>query len=161
MRVCVRVRGCQVFDRKNTEHNCFQAQVGERFIHALYTAVSARERHTRAYINLELCAARFVCDSYLDSASCERPNIHILQEQIRSVAHEMDKAFGIFGSLFRSGSRQTFFASQVVFVVVDPPCTFSYQFYARALVFCSDFELNSSYKTTQRCLLLSLVDLKV
>jgi len=51
---------------------------------------------------------------YLDSASCERPNIHILQEQIRSVAHEMDKAFGIFGSLFRSGSRQTFFASQVM-----------------------------------------------
>lgn len=49
----------------------------------------------------------------LDSASCERPNIHCLQDQIRSVVHEMDMAFGTFGSLFRSGSRQTFFASQV------------------------------------------------
>ncbi|XP_018668625.2 cytosolic purine 5'-nucleotidase isoform X2 [Ciona intestinalis] len=49
----------------------------------------------------------------LDSASCERPNIHSLQDSIRSVVHEMDMAFGTFGSLFRSGSRQTFFASQV------------------------------------------------
>lgn len=50
----------------------------------------------------------------LDSASCERPNIHSLQEKIRAVTLEMDRAFGIFGSLFRSGSRQTFFASQVM-----------------------------------------------
>jgi len=50
----------------------------------------------------------------LDSASCDRPNIHSLQDKIRKVAHEMDQQFGIFGSLFRSGNRQSFFASQVM-----------------------------------------------
>uniref|UniRef100_H2Z2V5 Cytosolic purine 5'-nucleotidase n=1 Tax=Ciona savignyi TaxID=51511 RepID=H2Z2V5_CIOSA len=50
---------------------------------------------------------------HLDSASRERPNIQSLQESIRSAVHEMDMSFGTFGSLFRSGSRQTFFASQV------------------------------------------------
>ncbi|CAK8689038.1 unnamed protein product [Clavelina lepadiformis] len=50
---------------------------------------------------------------YLDSASCEKPSIHKLQDQIRSVVHEMDMAYGTFGSLFRSGSRQTLFASQM------------------------------------------------
>nr|CAB3264465.1 cytosolic purine 5'-nucleotidase [Phallusia mammillata] len=49
----------------------------------------------------------------LDSASCEQPCVHSLHEKVRSVVHEMDMAFGTFGSLFRSGSRQTFFASQV------------------------------------------------
>ena len=33
---------------------------------------------------------------------------------MREVTHEMDLAYGIMGSLFRSGSRQTFFSSQVV-----------------------------------------------
>ncbi|KAJ8983912.1 hypothetical protein NQ317_006716 [Molorchus minor] len=33
---------------------------------------------------------------------------------IRDVTHKMDMAYGMMGSLFRSGSRQTFFSSQVV-----------------------------------------------
>merc|ERR1712002_935766 len=33
---------------------------------------------------------------------------------IRDVAHRMDQNYGMLGSLFRSGSRQTFFASQVI-----------------------------------------------
>lgn len=33
---------------------------------------------------------------------------------MREVTHEMDLSYGIMGSLFRSGSRQTFFSSQVV-----------------------------------------------
>nr|XP_039262576.1 cytosolic purine 5'-nucleotidase-like isoform X2 [Styela clava] len=49
----------------------------------------------------------------LDSASHEIPNIQVLQEQVKKVVHELDMSYGIFGSLFRSGSRQTFFASQM------------------------------------------------
>ena len=50
----------------------------------------------------------------LDSSSKERIDISQLRNSIRAVTHEMDMAYGMMGSLFRSGSRQTFFASQVV-----------------------------------------------
>lgn len=53
----------------------------------------------------------------LDSASFEIPDIQVLQENVRKVVHELDMSFGMFGSLFRSGSRQTFFASQVGFLI--------------------------------------------
>ena len=33
---------------------------------------------------------------------------------MQEVIHEMDMSYGMLGSLFRSGSRQTFFSSQVV-----------------------------------------------
>ena len=33
---------------------------------------------------------------------------------MQEVIHEMDMSYGLLGSLFRSGSRQTFFSSQVV-----------------------------------------------
>ncbi|CAH1782892.1 unnamed protein product [Owenia fusiformis] len=49
----------------------------------------------------------------LDSSTSERPDIRNIQAAIREVTHEMDMAYGMLGSLFRSGSRQTFFASQV------------------------------------------------
>lgn len=49
----------------------------------------------------------------LDSGSPEIPDIQVLQEKVRKVVHELDMSFGMFGSLFRSGSRQTFFASQI------------------------------------------------
>ncbi|KRX94741.1 Cytosolic purine 5'-nucleotidase, partial [Trichinella pseudospiralis] len=49
----------------------------------------------------------------MDSSSEIRPDIREIRESIRSVTHEMDMAYGMLGSLFRSGSRQTFFASQV------------------------------------------------
>lgn len=37
-----------------------------------------------------------------------------MRTAIRDVTHKMDLAYGMMGSLFRSGSRQTFFSSQVV-----------------------------------------------
>ncbi|XP_034465360.1 5'-nucleotidase, cytosolic IIa isoform X7 [Hippoglossus hippoglossus] len=51
---------------------------------------------------------------HLDSSSNERPDISSLQRQIKKVTHDMDMCYGMMGSLFRSGSRQTLFASQVM-----------------------------------------------
>ncbi|XP_071449010.1 cytosolic purine 5'-nucleotidase isoform X2 [Hetaerina americana] len=50
----------------------------------------------------------------LDSSTLEKPDISKLRNSIRDVTHKMDLAYGMMGSLFRSGSRQTFFSSQVV-----------------------------------------------
>ncbi|KAJ2951061.1 hypothetical protein O0L34_g5440 [Tuta absoluta] len=50
----------------------------------------------------------------LDSSAREKPDITNLRLNIRDVTHKMDLAYGMLGSLFRSGSRQTFFSSQVV-----------------------------------------------
>lgn len=50
----------------------------------------------------------------LDSSTKEKPDISSLRSSIRDVTHRMDLAYGMMGSLFRSGSRQTFFSSQVV-----------------------------------------------
>ncbi|CAL8077494.1 unnamed protein product [Orchesella dallaii] len=50
----------------------------------------------------------------LDSSTMERPDISKTRAAIKEVTHEMDMAYGMLGSLFRSGSRQTFFSSQVV-----------------------------------------------
>ncbi|GFO30631.1 cytosolic purine 5'-nucleotidase [Plakobranchus ocellatus] len=50
----------------------------------------------------------------LDSSDTSQPDISSIQKAIRSVTHDMDQAYGMLGSLFRSGSRQTFFASQVM-----------------------------------------------
>ncbi|CAD5111208.1 DgyrCDS540 [Dimorphilus gyrociliatus] len=50
----------------------------------------------------------------LDSATTEKPDIRKIQTAMKEVALEMDLAYGLLGSLFRSGSRQTFFASQVI-----------------------------------------------
>ncbi|XP_055353973.1 LOW QUALITY PROTEIN: cytosolic purine 5'-nucleotidase-like [Paramacrobiotus metropolitanus] len=49
----------------------------------------------------------------MDSSSMERPNIKHIQQEMKNVIHEMDMSYGLLGSLFRSGSFQTFFASQV------------------------------------------------
>uniref|UniRef100_A0A5S6PZS0 Cytosolic purine 5'-nucleotidase n=1 Tax=Trichuris muris TaxID=70415 RepID=A0A5S6PZS0_TRIMR len=49
----------------------------------------------------------------MDSSSDQPPDIRKIRLDIRKITHEMDMCYGIFGSLFRSGSRQTFFASQV------------------------------------------------
>ncbi|KAF5910145.1 cytosolic purine 5'-nucleotidase isoform X1 [Clarias magur] len=58
----------------------------------------------------------FLADLYkhLDSSSNERPDISSLQKRIKKVTHDMDMCYGMMGSLFRSGSRQTLFASQVM-----------------------------------------------
>lgn len=49
----------------------------------------------------------------LDSSAKEKPDISSVRTCIRDVTHKMDLAYGMMGSLFRSGSRQTFFSSQV------------------------------------------------
>uniref|UniRef100_A0AAX7W6F1 Cytosolic purine 5'-nucleotidase n=1 Tax=Astatotilapia calliptera TaxID=8154 RepID=A0AAX7W6F1_ASTCA len=51
---------------------------------------------------------------HMDSSSNERPDISSLQRRIKKVTHDMDMCYGMMGSLFRSGSRQTLFASQVM-----------------------------------------------
>ncbi|XP_065216495.1 cytosolic purine 5'-nucleotidase isoform X2 [Planococcus citri] len=50
----------------------------------------------------------------LDSSTKEKPDISQVRNSIREVTHKMDLAYGMMGSVFRSGSRQTFFSSQVV-----------------------------------------------
>lgn len=50
----------------------------------------------------------------LDSSTKEKPDIGELKQALRRVTHEMDMSYGLLGSLFRSGSRQTFFAAQVM-----------------------------------------------
>ncbi|KHN83148.1 Cytosolic purine 5'-nucleotidase [Toxocara canis] len=56
-----------------------------------------------------------LADAYkdLDSNAKEKPVITTIMEAIKSLSNEMDSEYGILGSLFRSGSRTTFFASQV------------------------------------------------
>ncbi|XP_022259099.2 cytosolic purine 5'-nucleotidase-like isoform X1 [Canis lupus familiaris] len=51
---------------------------------------------------------------HLDSSSNERPDISSIQRRIKKVTHDMDMCYGMMGSQFRSGSRQTLFASQVM-----------------------------------------------
>ncbi|CAD5221688.1 unnamed protein product [Bursaphelenchus xylophilus] len=60
---------------------------------------------------LEVSLANLYKD--LDSKTKEKPEISDIIGSIRSVTYEMDQEYGIIGSLFRSGSRTTFFASQV------------------------------------------------
>ncbi|KTG36575.1 hypothetical protein cypCar_00012369 [Cyprinus carpio] len=50
---------------------------------------------------------------HLDSSSNERPDISAIQRRMKKVTHDMDMCYGMMGSLFRSGSRQTLFASQM------------------------------------------------
>ncbi|XP_063607172.1 cytosolic purine 5'-nucleotidase-like isoform X1 [Penaeus indicus] len=49
----------------------------------------------------------------LDSSTYERPDISKLRGAIKEVTHEMDLSYGMLGSVFRSGSRQTHFSTQV------------------------------------------------
>ncbi|KAK7110966.1 cytosolic purine 5'-nucleotidase-like isoform X2 [Littorina saxatilis] len=54
-------------------------------------------------------------DSYkfLDSSTVEAPDITKIKHSLRDIAYKLDMSYGLLGSLFRSGSRQTFFAAQV------------------------------------------------
>ncbi|UYV62865.1 K02A2.6-like [Cordylochernes scorpioides] len=49
----------------------------------------------------------------LDSSCKTNPDISELHLEIRKASHELDMAYGSLGSLFRCGSRQTFFANQI------------------------------------------------
>ncbi|XP_063788023.1 5'-nucleotidase domain-containing protein 4-like isoform X2 [Pseudophryne corroboree] len=51
---------------------------------------------------------------HMDSGSIDYPDISSIQKQIQKVTHEMDMCYGKMGSLFRSGSRQTLFSSQLI-----------------------------------------------
>ena len=49
----------------------------------------------------------------MDSSTKEKPDIREVRNEIKGITHEMDMSYGLLGSVFRSGSRQTFFAAQV------------------------------------------------
>ncbi|XP_058956811.1 cytosolic purine 5'-nucleotidase isoform X1 [Pocillopora verrucosa] len=55
-----------------------------------------------------------LADTYknLDSAAIDKPDITEIKTSIREVTNMMETCYGQMGSLFRSGNRQTFFASQ-------------------------------------------------
>lgn len=50
----------------------------------------------------------------MNIASNVKPDVAEIQLQIRDVAHHMEESYGLLGSLFRNGSRHTFFSSQVL-----------------------------------------------
>lgn len=50
----------------------------------------------------------------MDITSSDKPDISNYKMAIKDTTHQMDMSYGLLGSLFRSGSRQTFFASQVM-----------------------------------------------
>ncbi|XP_023338424.1 cytosolic purine 5'-nucleotidase [Eurytemora carolleeae] len=50
----------------------------------------------------------------MDSSNQDRPNVVKIKKSIRETIHTMEMTYGTTGSVFRSGSRQTFFSSQVV-----------------------------------------------
>ncbi|KPM05513.1 cytosolic purine 5'-nucleotidase-like protein [Sarcoptes scabiei] len=49
----------------------------------------------------------------MDSSSRDKPDIKDVRNQIRETIHELDMSYGILGSIFRCGSRQTHFANQL------------------------------------------------
>jgi 5'-nucleotidase len=49
----------------------------------------------------------------MDSSDMARPNVEAIKGNIRETIQSMEMSYGTSGSLFRSGSRQTFFATQV------------------------------------------------
>lgn len=65
----------------------------------------------------------------LDSSSRENPDISQLKSQIRATIHELDMSYGSLGSIFRCGSRQTHFASQIARYADLYACTFLNLFY--------------------------------
>ncbi|XP_033952002.1 5'-nucleotidase, cytosolic II, like 1 isoform X1 [Pseudochaenichthys georgianus] len=51
---------------------------------------------------------------HLDGSSQECPDIIAIQTRMKVLTHRMDMSYGQMGSLLRSGSRQTLFASQML-----------------------------------------------
>ncbi|CAH8536349.1 unnamed protein product [Schistosoma rodhaini] len=50
----------------------------------------------------------------LNISSNIRPDVGDLQRKIRAIAQQMEESYGALGSIFRNGSRHTFFSSQVL-----------------------------------------------
>jgi len=51
---------------------------------------------------------------HMDSSNKTRPDVKKAKECIRETIHRMEMSYGTTGSLFRAGSRQTFFSSQMI-----------------------------------------------
>ena len=51
---------------------------------------------------------------HMDQSDNKKPDIGAIKSALHATIHSMEMAYGTTGSLFRSGSRQTFFASQVM-----------------------------------------------
>lgn len=66
---------------------------------------------------------------HLDSSCRENPDISHVKSQIRSTIQELDLSYGSLGSIFRCGSRQTHFASQIARYADLYACTFLNLFY--------------------------------
>ncbi|XP_052100993.1 cytosolic purine 5'-nucleotidase-like isoform X1 [Mytilus californianus] len=56
-----------------------------------------------------------MADSFrdLDSSTREIPDISKYKKEMMETVHKLDLSYGMLGSIFRSGSRQTFFSAQV------------------------------------------------
>ncbi|CAL8080139.1 unnamed protein product [Calicophoron daubneyi] len=52
--------------------------------------------------------------SDMNIASDVKPDVGDIQREIREVAQSMEESYGLLGSMFRNGSRHTFFSSQVL-----------------------------------------------
>jgi len=65
----------------------------------------------------------------LDSSCRENPDISHMKSRIRETIHELDMSYGTLGSIFRCGSRQTHFASQIARYADLYACTFVNLFY--------------------------------
>lgn len=50
----------------------------------------------------------------LDSSSKDPVDVRKVKKEFRQTVHQMDMTYGMFGSMFRSGSRQTMFATQTM-----------------------------------------------
>ncbi|KAI6178835.1 5' nucleotidase family [Aphelenchoides besseyi] len=73
------------------------------------------ERHKlfEEIANLDIGLAQLYKNMDATSKNSVQKEIADSVKAIRNVTHEMDQSYGILGSLFRSGSRTTFFATQV------------------------------------------------
>lgn len=83
------------------------------YLHYSVDILDAYDDNRVFYINVSSIKVIFFQIRNLDSSTNEKPDISKLRMAMRDVTHKMDLSYGMMGSLFRSGSRQTFFSSQV------------------------------------------------
>lgn len=106
---------CQLF----AELQSLDVMLGEMYKYVMKNSYYLiYNKQTKKYFLIIFLSQIFVFFFFLfrnlDSSTKVKPDISKLRASIRDVTHKMDLAYGMMGSLFRSGSRQTFFSSQVV-----------------------------------------------
>ncbi|CAH8606308.1 unnamed protein product [Dicrocoelium dendriticum] len=77
-------------------------------------------------------------NSYRDMniSSVAKPDVGDIQREIREVAHRMEDSYGLLGSIFRNGSRHTFFSSQVLrFADIYSFCCINLMYYPLCYMF--------------------------